>query len=346
MSDKVSVIVPVYNAERGIEACLNSLLAQSYANLEILIVNDGSVDESERIIRKFARQDPRIKLFCTENQGVSAARNIALENVTGEWIAFCDSDDIVPKNAYKRMLQAARRTNAEIVVGSLKVQKPRESFCFRYRKKQVYFSLFYNGPSLCNRLFKYSVFRGLRFNSITIGEDVVFLTKAFNMTNKIVPIGEVVYIYVHQEDSTQKSLTHSYSLDTFMGHLNAWSEVKNQWGPMAQARGESYLACITTPYLYQQMLLVPTIESKCAALSQFRAFLDTMPWDKYSDTFEAVFGVTYGEFQTKSDIEYFHAVLSLDCKERVSTQFQAGNIGFRYILKYLILWLKFKCHGR
>ena len=149
LSDKVSVIVPVYNAERGIEACLNSLLAQSYANLEILIVNDGSVDESERIIRKFARQDPRIKLFCTENQGVSAARNIALENVTGEWIAFCDSDDIVPKNAYKRMLQAARRTNAEIVVGSLKVQKPRESFCFRYRKKQDNFSLFYNGPSLC-----------------------------------------------------------------------------------------------------------------------------------------------------------------------------------------------------
>lgn len=346
LSDKISIVVPVYNSERYLEACLNSLLMQSYTNLELLIVNDGSTDQSGHIIKAFARQDPRIKAFFTANQGVAAARNLGLKQATGEWIAFCDSDDIVPKNAYKVMLWAAHRTNSEIIVGTLKVQNPNGSFSFKYRNGQDAFSLFYNGPSLCNRLFKRSAVCDLWFDPISIGEDVIFLTKVFNKANKIRPIRKTVYVYIHREDSAQKSLTHSYSLDTFMGHLNAWSKVRGLWGYAVQERGTPYLACTTVPYLYQQMLLVPTIESKCAALSRFRAFLAEIPWDKYQDMFNAVFGMTYGEFQMKSDYEYFDAVLSQDCKKRVCAQFQAGNIGFRYILRYLILWLRFKCLGR
>lgn len=98
---KVSVIIPVYNAEKYLRKCLDSVLAQSFADFEVLLINDGSTDGSGKICDDYAQKDARVKVFHKENGGVSSARNLGLDNATGDWIVFVDSDDYVEKNYFE-----------------------------------------------------------------------------------------------------------------------------------------------------------------------------------------------------------------------------------------------------
>ncbi|WP_052400618.1 glycosyltransferase family 2 protein [Oceanobacillus jeddahense] len=113
---KVSIIVPVYNAERYVSNCIESMLKQTYENIEIILVNDGSVDSSAEIIDKYAAEDNRIKSIHIENSGVSTARNIALDNAEGEWITFVDSDDWIEPEMIAFAINKAKETNADIVM--------------------------------------------------------------------------------------------------------------------------------------------------------------------------------------------------------------------------------------
>lgn len=103
----VSVIEPVYNATHFLRRCLDSLLGQTYPNLEILCVNDGTTDNSAEILEKYAAKDSRIKVYTQENAGLSAARNTALEHANGEWVAGGDSDDYLEPGVYERVIQRA-----------------------------------------------------------------------------------------------------------------------------------------------------------------------------------------------------------------------------------------------
>ena len=94
---KISVIVPVYNAEKYLYRCIDSILAQTFTDFELLLVNDGSKDNSGKICDEYAAKDSRVRVFHKENGGVSSARNVGLDNVKGEWVTFCDSDDSVEK---------------------------------------------------------------------------------------------------------------------------------------------------------------------------------------------------------------------------------------------------------
>lgn len=104
MNGLVSIIVPVYNSENTIKKCIDSLIDQSYQNIEIIIINDGSVDNSVNIIKRYLDVDERIKLFTIENAGVSNARNSGLKYATGEYVVFCDSDDYVTENYIKDLI--------------------------------------------------------------------------------------------------------------------------------------------------------------------------------------------------------------------------------------------------
>lgn len=104
MGKKISVIIPIYNVEKYIEQCLISVLKQTYENLEIILVNDGTKDSSMKVIEKYL-SDPRIKVINKENGGLSSARNAGLEIATGEYISFVDSDDLIEKNLYENLLK-------------------------------------------------------------------------------------------------------------------------------------------------------------------------------------------------------------------------------------------------
>ena len=113
---KLSVIVPVYNAENELKKSIESILSQTEKNIEIILVDDGSSDNSLYICKEFEKKDRRIKVIHQENAGVSVARNTGIEVATGEYIGFVDSDDWIELNMYERLLSEAQRSGADVVM--------------------------------------------------------------------------------------------------------------------------------------------------------------------------------------------------------------------------------------
>ena len=117
---KVSIIVPVYNVEKYIEKCLKSLVNQTLKDIEIIIVNDGTKDNSQRIVDKYTKKYDFVKSYIKENGGLSSARNYGLKYANGEYIAFVDSDDYVDKDMYEIMYNKAKSNDFDVVVCNLK----------------------------------------------------------------------------------------------------------------------------------------------------------------------------------------------------------------------------------
>lgn len=115
---KVSIIVPIYNVEKYIERCIKSLISQTYRDIEILLINDGSPDDSKTICEKYEKIDKRIKLYNKENGGLSDARNYGLKRATGEYILFVDSDDYIESNAVEVLISEMQKDNLDIVAGN------------------------------------------------------------------------------------------------------------------------------------------------------------------------------------------------------------------------------------
>lgn len=112
--NKVSLIVPVYNTSKYLEKCINSLINQTLKDIEIIIINDGSTDNSEKIIKKF--NDKRIKYIAKQNEGIGKTRNLGIEKATGEYLAFVDSDDYLSIDFCKKMYTKATSDNCDIVI--------------------------------------------------------------------------------------------------------------------------------------------------------------------------------------------------------------------------------------
>ena len=111
----VSVIIPVYGVEKYIAQCLESVINQTYNNLEIIVVNDGTKERSAEIAKEYAAKDSRIKVYDFDNGGLSVARNRGLEIATGDYISYIDSDDWIEKNMYETLLEAAMKNDADMV---------------------------------------------------------------------------------------------------------------------------------------------------------------------------------------------------------------------------------------
>ena len=121
--DKISVIVPVFNAEKTLERCVNSIINQTYSKFEIILVDDGSLDNSLKICDKYKKQDSRIKVIHQENGGVSKTRNVGLANATGEWILFVDSDDLIDRELCKKVYDCAIGNKSLLCLDSLNLEK-------------------------------------------------------------------------------------------------------------------------------------------------------------------------------------------------------------------------------
>ena len=132
---KVSVIVPVYNAEKYLQECVDSILRQTLTDLELILVDDGSTDSSPAICDRYAAQDLRVRVIHQANLGLSAVRNRGIEVAAGEWVAFVDSDDFIDANMYRTMIIAAEAEGAQLAVctgfvyGGLEQDISAEVFC-------------------------------------------------------------------------------------------------------------------------------------------------------------------------------------------------------------------------
>ena len=212
---KVSVIVPVYNTSQYLVRCLNSICQQTYKDLEIIIVNDGSTDNSQSIIDRFSSNDTRIRCLSQKNQGLSAARNNALNICTGEYITFVDSDDFLDSDYIISLLNAALKHSAMI------------SMCgwYSYEEKTKHISslceiINENGEVLThqealtklfqdneiqshvwNKMYHYSLFKDVRFPVGKKFEDIYVMHKLFANANKIAYIKAPKYYYTQRDNS-------------------------------------------------------------------------------------------------------------------------------------------------
>ena len=184
MNKKISVIIPVYNTEDYIEKCILSIMNQTYKNLEIILVNDGSTDDSIKICKRYAEKDNRIIIVNQENKGVGEARNHGIDVSTGDFISFVDSDDTMDENLYKELIATQIVTNADIVVANVKCIDDNKCF-FPYSNnnllksynKEEFMRLLLNfkiGNAVWGKLFKKECVQDLKFKNIKINEDFIF----------------------------------------------------------------------------------------------------------------------------------------------------------------------------
>ncbi|MFL0194645.1 glycosyltransferase [Clostridium sp. WILCCON 0269] len=216
MSVKVSIIVPVYNSEKYIEECVNSLLSQTLTYIEIILVDDGSEDKSLAICRNLGKKDLRIKVISQANEGVSSARNSGMEIASGEFIGFVDSDDKVLPDMYEIMVNKASEENAEVVSCAYCVIKDGkiEIICsgndsrVLSSEESVRCVLLNErfGMSACNKIFKREVIGETRFHvGKRINEDRFFVFQALMNSNRNVCINDAKYLYLIHENSTTTS---------------------------------------------------------------------------------------------------------------------------------------------
>lgn len=216
MTPKISIIVPVFNVKKYIDDCIKSIINQDFKDFELILIDDGSTDESGEICNKYAKNDERIRVIHKNNEGVSSARNLGINISRGKYISFVDSDDTINKKMYKKMYGLAIKENSEVVVCGYKeinynIDKEYEFTNPLYGDNQLkgieiklkieqllYMNKILGYASLCNKLYKKEIIinNNLSINEeITIAEDLCFNMQLLLKINKISAINEPLYEY-------------------------------------------------------------------------------------------------------------------------------------------------------
>jgi len=217
----ISVIMPIYNGEKWLPSSLNSILVQTFRDFEILLINDGSVDASEKICQGFLKKDNRIRYFYKKNGGVSSARNLGLEKAQGELIYFFDCDDVLASDALEFLVNLHKDTGADIVsCACMNVYKQTIPVNLRVNEnikriiatsdKWKYREIL-TGAIIC-KLFSRRVIGDMRFQKdICYGEDDIFFLEVFIKASKIAycPVIKTFY-YLHGDSSTHRSQPYSF----------------------------------------------------------------------------------------------------------------------------------------
>lgn len=215
--DKISIIVPVYNTESCLERCVSSLTEQTYRNLEILLIDDGSTDGSGTLCEKLAESDNRIHVYHKENGGASSARNLGLRMAQGEYIGFVDSDDYMDRDAYQEMIELAETGGYEIVQISRDerdeslnrlpdICEPPEEIRFCDAKTFIKELLLHKADcSFCTKLIRREVMEERRFPEGELNEDFKLLIELLQKIKGIAILPKQGYHVVCRTDSTTRS---------------------------------------------------------------------------------------------------------------------------------------------
>ena len=208
----ISVIVPIYKVEKYLPECVESILAQSYKNLEIILVDDDSPDGCPALCDDYAKKDKRIKVIHKKNGGLSDARNAGIDAATGEYICFVDSDDYVAKDYVKKLYEALYGNDADMSVCGYKyvlengVKEKGEAPKAGLLTEDNYWPKVYDGMYITfvvawNKLYGKNIFKKIRYKKGMINEDEIILHKILSQCRKIAVIEDPLYFYRKREDS-------------------------------------------------------------------------------------------------------------------------------------------------
>ena len=225
MIDKISVIIPVYKVEKYLKKCVESVINQTYTNLEIILVDDGSPDKCPSICDYFEEKDKRIKVIHKVNGGLSDARNYGIKEATGHWITFIDSDDYVAADYIEYLYELVMTNNADIsiVLPQIFYEGKDVSYAKKNKEKILQFDknsalkiMLYQkefDTSAWGKLYKRSLFKNIEFPKGKIYEDISTVYKAILKSNKITFSNQKKYFYLKRKDSIMGQKFKSADMD-------------------------------------------------------------------------------------------------------------------------------------
>ena len=252
MQDKVSILIPAYNAEGFLKRCIDSVLNQTYRDFEVIIVNDGSSDDTQAVCENYSSKDARVSLINQENQGVAAARNRALDSATGDFILFVDADDWIESDMLEKMLNAVNfKEQSDIAFcrhdfanSSQEVDRSGDTLqieIWDQERQQLEFMKHDRMTGmLWNKLIRKSLFDGIRFDStVGYGEDAQVLWKVLKNSSSMAVLDQTLYHHVLEKQSISHQ---SYSSKKFSS-IKMWKEIEEdifknypQWKYLVQER--------------------------------------------------------------------------------------------------------------
>ncbi len=255
MSGLISIIVPVYNLEKYIKHTLDSIFAQTYKEIEVIAVDDGSTDNSQDILDEYAKNESRLRVIHQVNGGVSAARNTGIAAATGDYIGFCDGDDEIEPVMYEHLLSNLLKYKADIShcgmmikgldgkvryfhnTGALEVHSHDEGLIEILKGVKI-------EPSLCLKLFRKELFKHLIFdNAIQINEDLLANVSLFRKAKKTVYEDKCYYHYIRRENSASKcSISEKHIIHPIKVRENILDLCKNETDIIKQQAKVCYLA--------------------------------------------------------------------------------------------------------
>jgi glycosyltransferase involved in cell wall biosynthesis len=240
----ISVIVPVYKVEDYLDRCVQSIVNQTYKNLEIILVDDGSPDNCPKMCDEWAEKDSRIKVVHKINEGVSVARNTGIEVATGEYIGFVDSDDYLDEQMYEKLITSCQTTNSDmaicrykyvyedgsckdVVETNLSIANPDNIFKFFLNSHvEEKDGVFYHDSimgAVWRLLIKKEVIGSTRFMKFKIAEDLIFVMNLIDKQSSFSVVDEPLYCYLQREGSAIKT----YSRDNIIHRYNAFKHILN-----------------------------------------------------------------------------------------------------------------------
>lgn len=242
MNDLISLIIPCYNTQSTITKCLDSVIKQSYQNLEIIIINDGSTDETLDILKKYQERDSRIILINQENSGVSKARNEGIKWATGDYICFIDSDDWVENDYCSILYQAISENKADISIAEAFYEDENGNPAGKQHNSDNSNSIFDKKTALkllledkiiqshpWAKLYKSELLKNISFpENLEAFEDYFTMFRVFNSSEMVVKVNEKIYHYVQFADSLSHNLTPKRAYHFFLALMEAYSFLDSQ----------------------------------------------------------------------------------------------------------------------
>lgn len=234
---KVSIIVPVYNVEKYLRKCLDSLINQTLKDIEIICINDGSTDKSLEILEEYKNRDSRIILLNQENSGQSIARNNGIKKATGEYLGFVDPDDWVDLDYYEKLYNAASTNDTDIAVGGIiRVTGIKKKKFLNFEKETITDNTNLKFE-LCdvpeksyvwNKIYKTEKLKeiGLEFEKGIFYEDCIFTPQTLFYLGKIVTVPNIYYYYLRRGNSTVKQRSEKANADNVYAHKKANDFIK------------------------------------------------------------------------------------------------------------------------
>ena len=296
MEEIISVIVPVYNVEKYLNKCVDSIVNQTYKNLEIILVDDGSPDNCPKICDEYAKKDNRIKVIHKENGGLSDARNKGIEVATGKYIGFVDSDDWIDLNMYEELYKVIKEFNASVAVCNILKVKNEDQKINNNKKNNTkvysqedylkkYFKINCQGCEYyaCNKLFKSSILETNQFPVKLTSEDVFGTYKALLKSNNIVETNQVNYYYRFNENGiTGKFSKKDYDLfkiwDFVVEYTNKNAPEYSEYALLNRKRiNFTILYRIAKHYKIKELKKMDIVEKLLSELKRDQKFLLSSP---------------------------------------------------------------------